>query len=201
MNETKDMKNMKKIALIALLMVCFVGITTSYSHAEGGGFVLILKADYMIPADQYYKDAYGSSLLLPGIRMELDLGKKNDLFAWGQVSYAKKSGTSIGELALDIESTQIYGSAGVGYRVKAFGDSKLDLRAGLVYASYKEDAFDEEKTGNTVGLEVGVGYKFYLSSTIFTDFAVSYITAQKKEDDITVKLGGLKTGLGIGFRF
>jgi len=194
------MINSKRIAIIALLMVCFVGMTTSYSHAEGGKFALILKADYMMPRDQNFKDAYGSSLLLPGVRMELDLGKK-DLFAWGQASFAKKTGTSIGDLALEIKSTQMYAGAGIGYRVKVFGDSKLDLRAGLVYASYKEEAFQEEITGNTVGLEVGIGYKFYLSSSIFTDFAISYMTAQKKEDDITVKLGGLKTGLGIGFRF
>jgi len=40
-----------------------------------------------------------------------------------------------------------------------------------------------------------------LNRTFYVELSLGYLTASDTVEDVKIKLGGLRTGLGMGFRF
>jgi hypothetical protein len=157
--------------------------------------------DHMLPADKVYMDTYGGSSFLPSVRAEIKVDRKN--FAWAQFSFLKETGATIGEFNEAIEVSQYFFSAGGGYRVRLSQSSSLDLRYGGVYFMFNETSFQEENSGNTIGLELAVDYKMRFASRMFFVLSASYLLGKSESEDykLSIKPGGFKTGLGLGIGF
>lgn len=191
---------MKKISILLVLVMCF------FVHGFGQDnhnykFALLVEMDHMVPGDGSYRELYGVSSLLPTVRGEVKINNKN--YVWGSFSFLKETGTTAGELMESIESSQYFIGFGGAYRIKFSQASNLDLRYGGVWISYKEKAFQEENSGDTFGLELGIDYKIRLFSKVFIYISAAYIygTASTEETDQRITLGGVKTGLGLGVGF
>jgi hypothetical protein len=191
---------MKKISILLVLVICF------FVHGFGQDshnykFALLLEMDHMVPGDGSYRELYGVSSLLPTVRGEVKINNKN--YVWGSFSFLKETGTTAGELMEPIESSQYFIGFGGAYRFELSQGSNLDLRYGGVWISYKETAFQEEISGDTFGLELGIDYKARLFSKVFIYISAAYIygTAKTEETDQRISLGGVKTGLGLGIGF
>jgi hypothetical protein len=70
---------------------------------------------------------------------------------------------------------------------------------------YKETAFGEEAKSNAFGLNLGGAFVFKVSDRMFLEINAQYVIANEKITDsieeINLKLGGLRTGIGLGLRF
>jgi hypothetical protein len=191
---------MRKISILPVLLMCF------FVHGFGQGshnykFALLLEMDHMMPGDGSYRELYGVSSPLPTVRGEVKINNQN--YVWGSFSFLKETGTTAGESMESIEAAQYFIGFGGAYRIKLSRAGNLDLRYGGVWISYKETAFQEEISGDTFGLELGIDYKARLFSKVFIYISAAYIygTSKTEETDQRITLGGVKTGLGLGIGF
>jgi hypothetical protein len=195
---------MKKSVLFTVLLICLV--INSFGQGSQPGthdynFALLVEMNHMVPADESYRELYGFSAFLPGVRAEVKINRSN--FAWGEFSFLTETGTTKGEMNEPIEADHFFIGFGGGFRIKLSQKSNLDLRYGGVFISYKEKAFQEEVSGDTFGLELGIDYRVRVLSRVFVDLYAAYITGKSKteESKISITLGGFKTGIGIGVGF
>jgi hypothetical protein len=190
----------KKIFILPILVMCFM-VHGFGRDNQNYPFALFVEMDYVVPGDGAYRESYGTGSLLPSLRGEVKINNRN--YAWASFSYLKETGTTVGELNEQIESTQYFIGLGGAYRLKLSRSSNIDLRYGAVWISYKEAAFQEEISGDTFGLELGIDYKARLFSKVFIYLSAAYIygKAQPEESDENITLGGVKTGIGLGIGF
>lgn len=60
---------------------------------------------------------------------------------------------------------------------------------------------EEEVTDSAIGFRIDVGIVFNVNKNIFTDINIGYLYASDTIEKESIKIGGLKTGAGVGFRF
>ena len=184
---------MRKIMFVSLmiLVLCVCGLS-------GEKFMVSVVGNYLHPSDSGYKDIYGSSVYYP----ELKAGYKvyKGFFIWAGYGFFSKEGTTT-ELKQEARSTQHFLSFGIGYDGKISKRFGYKAELGLLNASYKEEAFGEKETGNSIGFGVETGILYEISSSFFIKISVGYLSASDKVEDVEIKLGGFKTGIGVEVRF
>lgn len=176
------------------------------------GFIYVT-ANYMIPPERVLKDVYGSRLFTP----ELKVGYKfyRAFYIWGGFAFSTKKGKSINfpfsEDPSPAKWKQTFLSLGLGYS----GDMSIKFgykaEVGMFYVSFRDemepigergglvDTFSE--SGTTVGVRIGGAAIFKISDQLFTEVSLGYLYASDKINDISIQLGGLKAGIGLGIRF
>jgi len=176
---------------ITILVLCFY----VFSNEK---FMVSVVGNYLNPSDSGYEDVYGSSVLFPELKAGYELYK--GFYIWGGYGFFSKKGTTT-ELKQEAKSSQQFLSFGVGYDVKI--SKKFGYRAelGLLNASYKEEVFDEEVTGNSIGFGVETGILYRVWSGFLVKISAGYISASDKVEDVKIKLGGFKSGIGLEARF
>ena len=99
------------------------------------------------------------------------------------------------------ESSQGFLAAGAGYRHPLSGGWSLYGELGLASIAYNEEALGKTISGSTLGFAVNAGVRRDLggASSCWRRRATS--TARKTIDDVAVKMGGAKVGIGAGVRF
>jgi hypothetical protein len=184
---------MKKNALIVLLLVLLSGSALAQEK-----FTLVLTGSALMPQDSNYKTVYGKTFFFPEIRLSYALG--GDFFLFGGYGLLSASGTTP-VLQSVAKSTQHFLSAGAGYAGALGGDLGFEIAAGLFWAPYKEAVEEAEVTGSAIGFRADAALRYSFSPAFFAQLGLGYLTASSTVDGTSIKLGGLRTGLGIGYKF
>lgn len=184
---------MRKILLVSLMI--FVLYASVFS---GEKFMVSATGNYMNPSDSGYKDVYGSSLYYPEFKAGYKLYK--GFYIWAGYGLFSKKGTTT-ELGQEAKSTQQFLSFGIGYNGKF--SEKLEYKAELggFNANYKEEAMGEEVTGSSIGYAVETGILYRVWSSFFIKISAGYFSATDKVEEVEIKLGGFKAGIGVEARF
>lgn len=161
-------------------------------------FFVSIGGNYMLPAQENFKDIYGSGLLDPEIRIGYRLHR--NFHVWGGFGFSSKTGASP-TLKERTKWQEKCLSLGLSYNgsISARIDYKASL--GAIYISYSEEALGETPSGNAFGVRIDGSGIFNISNRWFTEILMGYLLASDTINDISLKLGGFKTGIGLGVRF
>lgn len=159
---------------------------------------IAVTGNYMIPAVENFTEIYGRVVISP----EINAGYKfyRDFYIWGGFSFFTKSGASL-VLKEPTQWKQRYFTLGLGYYKNMPLNFGWEIKAGAMFVNYSEEAFEEKVTANAPGIRIDVSANYKLSDHWYGLFTVSYLLVSDKVDDMDVKVGGIKTGIGLGFRF
>lgn len=188
---------MKRGFLISLLVLLLM--VPVYS---AGGFSISFTGNYLNPSDDYYKETYSSGVFYPELKLGYEIAGNFSL--WAGFGIISKNGATP-ELKAEAKSSQKLMSFGVGYNGDFSKKLGYKVELGAVYFSYKEEAMEVEVTGSAFGFRTDMGIVFNISGTFFAEIIAGYISASDTVtlagEDVDIKLGGYKGGIGIGIRF
>lgn len=179
-----------------LRILAYLLIFTLYSSAGAlrvGGSI-----GYYSVADSIYRDTYGSGNLIYDVSLSYDLWRNFEIR--GEVSYFKDRG----EMTLtqeEIKFSMI--PVVIGLRVKLVQIKKLSpyLGTGIDFYSFKERARLGDTSDSTVGFHIEGGTYIALGQKFRLDFNLRYVKADAQPFDETIKLGGWRAGVGVGYSF
>lgn len=181
---------MKKYLLIIGIIVILSGLLLGE-----GKIIIAASGNLLMPADANYKDIYGGSVFFP----EFKLGYRmfNNGYLWASVGFFSKEGETI-KLGLSADSSQTLISFGGGYTFHLSEKAGFNAELGLVSFSYKEEALDLEVSDSAIGFVVNGILIYKLSDKFFLQAIIGYASAADTVDDTEIKLGGFKSGIGLG---
>jgi len=196
---------MKGISVEKLMRKTFVGFAFTIfvlglvQSVFSGPLRLGLSAGYYMPSDSAYKDLYGQGNLMFGGSLGFELIRKLEVRLEG--GYFQDSG-KMNLTEEDLKLSFFAGSLGARFR---FVDGKAlqpYIGAGVAMYSYKEDlpARLEDVSKTAVGFQGEAGIYYVLTSKILLDLNFRYILMNAKPFNESVKLGGLRAGLGVAFQ-
>ncbi len=189
---------MKRAILLTLTVIVVLSIGTAPVYA-GSSFSLSLSGNYLMHSNSDFKDIYGNGTFYP----ELGLGFKimGPIYIWARVGALSASGeTPI--LKADAKANQFFGSGGAGIIFKVAPKITLKGRAGLMFATWKEEALDLELDGTGFGFRLDGELDIHLAGGLYAGLTVGYMSATDKVDEnLKAKLGGFRTGIVLGFGF
>jgi hypothetical protein len=181
---------MKKYFLMIGIIVILSGLLLGE-----GKIIIAASGNLLMPADGGYKDVYGSSVFFP----ELKLGYRflNKGYIWASAGFFSKEGETL-KLSLPTESSQTLISFGGGYTFDISEKVGFNAELGLVSFSYKEEALDIEASDSAIGIVLNGILVYNLSDKIFLQAIFGYAHASDTIDEVNIKLGGFKSGIGVG---
>jgi hypothetical protein len=184
---------MKKIISLALFLVLLAGISPAQDK-----FSLAISGNALWPSDGNFKTVYGKTFFQPEVRLTYALSE--EFFLYGGYGFLSASGlTPI--FQSDAQSTQHFFSIGGGYGASLGENLGFQIGAGIFLASYKETVADVSVTGSAIGFRADAALRYNISSKFFALAGLGYMTASDDVDGVSIKLGGLRAGLGFGCRF
>ena len=178
----------------ALFILCVMAILCGMVHSEGK-MLITATGNLLMPADGNYRDLYGDSVFFP----EFKLGYRlfNNGYIWlGFGFFSRSAETAI--LKLPADSKQTLFSFGGGYTFNISEKVGFNGELGLASISYKEEALDLEMSGSAIGFVVNGSVFFKVTEKIFLQAVLGYAYASDEIDDAKIKLGGFKSGIGVG---
>jgi hypothetical protein len=188
---------MKRGFLISLLVLFLMA--PLYST---GDFSISFTGNYLSPSDKDYKKTYSSGMFYPELKLGYEIAGNFSLWAGFGILSAKGT-TPV--LKAEAKSSQKLMSCGVGYNGDFSQKLGYKVEIGAVYFRYKEEAMEIEVTGSAFGFRADVGVVFNITGTFFAELIAGYISAGDtvilEGEDVEIKLGGFKGGVGIGIRF
>jgi len=164
----------------------------------GDGFQVRFTGNYLVPADSGYKDIYGKSMFYP--ELKAGYAFSGDFYVWAGYGFLDRQGETP-VLKLEAKSSQDFLSAGLGYRGGAADGLGYFVELGLANVSYKEEAMGVTEKGSVLGFRADAGLTYTVASPLFICLELGYISTSKKVNEVTIKPGGLKAGLGVGLKF
>jgi hypothetical protein len=87
----------------------------------------------------------------------------------------------------------------VGYGLLSTSGETVEL--GAFYASYKEEAMQEEVSDSAVGFRVDGSLIYRIGKSLFAGLSLGYLAASDDIEGVSIKLGGFKGGLLLGLKF
>lgn len=158
----------------------------------------LVYGNYLRPAESRFGDIYGSGPIYPGVAGGYKFN--HNWYIWGGYSFFSKNGKSA-VLEKPSRWKQEYFSLGIGYY------QNISLRfawrgsIGAMVVRFSEEAFGDKVTAETFGggLEAAGVYK--INRLLFTEISLAYLYASDTVEEIEIKLGGLRAGIGLGLRF
>ena len=189
---------MKKglILFSILLMMSLFGFGVEGEKSQK--FMVQINGNFLFPADGNYKDVYGSNVFFPGIRAGYCIS--NSIYLWLGYDYLSKSGTTP-VLEEEAKSTQHFIGLGAGYRGDFSEKIGYRVQAGVVYFSYKEEALGETVSDSAIGFELEGDLVFHFNERFFILLLLGYGYGSDDVEEVSIKLGGFKSGIGLGFMF
>jgi len=181
---------MKRLIGIIAVILFFSGL------ANATDLMIELKAHYLSPSEQAFKDIYGSGVMYGG---ELSVGVWKGLEIWFGGSYFSKKG----ELTYSKEETKleiIPLGGGVKYRLLS-GSLALYIGLGLNYYQYKETNPIGDVSKGGLGYIGKIGSYVKVIKGLFIDIYANYSYCKMKPADFDINIGGLEAGVGIGYSF
>ncbi|NIM16940.1 MAG: outer membrane beta-barrel protein [Candidatus Aminicenantes bacterium] len=189
---------MKRTLLFVLMLVVFLVVLGKGNGFAADRLMIVASANYFSPGDKDFKDFYGKGQFYPELKAGFKVSPK--LYLWaGYGWFSAKETTPV--LNLEAKAKQQFLSAGLGLLLKISSTFDYKVEAGLFFVSYKEEALGAEVSDSAIGLRLDNGVTFHMTRHLFVEFSIGFLTASDTIDDITVKLGGLKAGIGLGVLF
>jgi opacity protein-like surface antigen len=188
---------MKRMTTL-IIILALLGILSSYSFALGfrvGGSV-----NYYSVEDPVFKDTYGEGNLMYGISFSFEAIKKFELRAEAN-HFREKDEMTLTQEEITFTLRPII----LGLRFKLVDVSLVSvyLGGGAGYYSYIENLPErfEDIEESTIGYHAEAGVYVSVVPKFYLDFNVRYIIANAKPFDETIKLGGIRAGIGFGLSF
>jgi opacity protein-like surface antigen len=159
-----------------------------------------LMAGYYMPADSAYKDLYGRGNLIFGGSLGFELIRKLEFRLEG--GYFQDSG-KMNLTEEDIKLSFIAASLGARFRFVESKAFQPYVGVGVAMYAYKEDlpARLDDVSKKAVGFQGEAGFYYALTRKILLDLNFRYVLMNTKPLNESVKLGGLRAGLGVVFQF
>lgn len=188
---------MKKImlALIALFM-----LVNSSQPCLAESFKIGGSLNYYSVTESIYKDVYGKGTLMFGGALSYEPIRRLEFRA--EANYFRQKGEmtiSKEEIALTIIPITL------GARIRFIEINRLNpyIGAGVDFYSYTEELPDrfDDVSEHTTGFHVEGGFYVDAIQSLYLDVNIRYIKADTKPFDETVKLGGIRAGIGFGIQF
>jgi opacity protein-like surface antigen len=190
---------MKKSVCIVVLIVLF-----SLRLCAGDKFFVSAGAAAVYPADQRFKDFYGSVQLGPELKAGYHFFE--NLYVW--LGYSSFSASYTVPVLLDqAKASQYCLALGAGWETRRGRRLQSDFFAALILAGFKEQALGETAKGSVLGFELGTGLRYFVRKKVFVgaEFSYSEARAAVTESEIQVAgqrlLGGLRLTVDLGIRF
>lgn len=170
-------------------------------------FFISVTGNYMVPLEKNFEEIYGSGIFDPEIKAAFKFYRP--FYLWGGYGFLSKSGESI-VFEEPTKWKENFLSLGIGYNGNLSIKFGYKAEVGLFYVMYTEEMSHMEEgefvekftnSGKAVGVRIDGAGIFKISDRLFTEISIGYLFASDTVDEISIKLGGLKGGVGIGFRF
>lgn len=181
-----------KIAFI-LLFCC----ATLFVSAQGQWFV-DAELSGLFTANPEFGALYGELTLHPRLSAGLRLSKL--LFVWTGGSFFSRF-AEIAELGEECRYRQLDLGIGCGISIDLTERLKLDLSEGFMWIRYKEEALGLQNKQSAFGIQLGLKLRFCLGRSLYLLHSLSHTFARDSFEDLKYALGGVRVGLGLGFRF
>ena len=181
---------MKKLSIIIVSVVLLSGL------AIAADFIVELKAHYLHPSEETFRDIYGGGVMYGG---EISIGVWRGLDVWFGGSYFSKTG----ELTFTKEETKLklYPlGGGVLYRLSE-GVLSFYIGVGLNYYQYRESNPLGDVSKGGLGYIGKIGSYVKVTGGLLIDLYVNYSYCMLKPADFKINIGGIETGVGIGYEF
>ena len=157
-----------------------------------------VSGNYRLPSGTVFKNVYGKFVFNPEIKAGYKMYR--DVYIWSGFGFSSKNGELI-EINEPAKWEETFLFMGLGYYKNLSIVLGYRVDVGLCRVRYKEEVFGDRYTGTAWGERVDVAGILKLSDRLFTEISVGYLFASDTIENISIKLGGLKTGIGIGLRF
>jgi hypothetical protein len=191
-----------EIKMKRVLFASFLAVLLLFSFSVNGfareRLMISISGNYLLPSDKNFKNIYGKGLFYPELKAGVKVFKGSYLWV-GYGAFSVRGTTPI--LGREAKSDQTFLSGGAGYILhitKKF-DCKIEL--GLFHVSYKEKSMGEELSDYAIGFRIDSGVIFNLGRIFYVEISLGYLNASDTIDDSPVKLGGFRTGMGLGVKF
>jgi len=144
--------------------------------------------------DENYKKFYGDFLAAPEIKLSIDFF--SGIYLWTDFLLVPASWESTG-YGITAKSTQTFLSLGLGDQMR-FSDKITGIfDVGFMYIIYKEEVAGESVKGSDFGFILNTGLNYRLLKGVYLTSNISYLKGVSSVGEKEIKLGGLKTSLGI----
>ena len=188
---------MIKRSLIGLMLIAAVA-GPGLAAAETGP-VLALRAGGFFPADDVFREVYGTSLSLAA---DLAVPLAGPLQLWAGAEFLNKTGLlPVSEEESKVRIMPLF----AGLRLQ-FGQKSVRpyLGAAAAYFMFHEENPIGEADDNALGLIAQAGFQARLGGAVWLDLFAGYRSATVRtdgEDPLEAKLDGFSAGLGLAYRF
>ena len=182
------------ILLLSLLVMFAIALSAS---GDGKKMFLEVQGAVMLPSDGDFKDIYGSSVIYPRVKAAYKFG--DHIYAFFGCGLLNITGETP-VLKEESKSKQKICQIAAGYEGDISDKMQFRLEAGGVNFIYEEEAFGESVDGSKLGIYLGGSIVYNLSKSFFVTFNLGYLGASDEIGEVRIKLGGVHTGIGIGFR-
>lgn len=194
---------MKRTLGVLLLMVFFLFLLRVNGFAGNAGdqgkrLMVGITGNFLVPADENFKKVYSNGVLYPELQARYKILR--GFYLWAGYGFVSVTGETP-VLKLEAKSIQHFLSGGIGYMFHL--SSKFDYMSemGIFNASYKEETLGEEFSDSAIGFRIKNGLIYRLGRSFYVEVSLGYLTASDIVDDISIKLGGFRTGIGLGAAF
>jgi opacity protein-like surface antigen len=188
MNHMRNtMKRLIGVLAVVILAVGFAGAQ---------GVAIGVKGLYFTPAEQSFKDIYGSG---PAYGLEANFGLTKNLDLWiGADYYQKKGELTFSKMETDVRILPV--TAGLRYRIPA-GPVRFYAGAGLGYFLFREENLIGKVDVRKLGFLGKAGAYVRVFQGLYIDAHLRYSYCVIKPQDIKANIGGLSFGVGFGYDF
>jgi opacity protein-like surface antigen len=195
--QEKTMKKSFRHSVIVFSFILYAVVMALPAHSAQ--LRIGASANYFAPSDSAYKDLYGRGGITPAGSLSLKLMRRLELRA--EVGFFQDSGQK-SLTREDIKLKLTTAALGVRYKFAESGLLNPYAGVGLALIAYKEEV-PRRLAGvseSTAGFEAEAGTYINASGHFFLDLNFRYLVAEAKPLTESVKLGGIRVGVGVGFR-
>jgi hypothetical protein len=183
------------ICVSAIILIALVSINLF----PIGEFSVSIMGNYFKPADGNFKTIYEENHYYPELKLNLKIFA--GFYLWSSYGILSAEGTTILQLNEKAEWKQTFLSFGGGYKAKLSGKISSLFRLGGLYTKYKEEALQTIIEDSAFGFVVSAGLIYDISGTFYTELEIGYLSVSDTIDNVSIKPGGFKGGIGIGIKF
>ncbi len=191
-----------EIKMKRVLFTSFLAVLLLFSFFMNGfageKFMFSISGNYLLPSDKNFKNIYGKGLFYPELKAGVKVFK--GLYLWVGYGVFSVSGTTP-VLGREAKSDQKFLSGGAGYILHITKKFDYKIELGLFQASYKEKSMGEELSDSAIGFRIDGGVIFNLGRIFYVEISLGYLEASDTIENFAVKLGGFRTGIGLGLKF
>ncbi len=184
-----------KMKHVLSILACLLVLTL---HCSAGTVRVGGSIGYYSLADSIYKDTYGSGNLIYDASLSYDLLRNLEIR--GEVGYFRDKGeTTLTREEIKFSMIPVV----IGLRAKLVTIRKFSpyLGAGIDFYFFEETARLGDTSDSTTGFHLEAGSYIALGRRFHLDLNLRYIKADAQPLDETIKLGGWRAGVGVGYSF